>query len=52
MYHLNLLYQLVMEIEVKVLDLNEGKKDASPLSLKATTPGPWDGVEQKLLQAM
>jgi len=35
------------EIEVKVLDLNEDEGRVS-LSLKATTPGPWDGVEQKL----
>lgn len=35
------------EIEVKVLDLNE-KEGRVSLSLKATTPGPWDGVEQKL----
>ncbi|MBZ2153594.1 30S ribosomal protein S1 [Streptococcus australis] len=35
------------EIEVKVLDLNEEDGRVS-LSLKATTPGPWDGVEQKL----
>ena len=35
------------EIEVKVLDLNEEEGRVS-LSLKATTPGPWDGVEQKL----
>lgn len=37
------------EIEVKVLDLNEEEGRVS-LSLKATTPGPWDGVEQKLAQ--
>ncbi|VUX02957.1 30S Ribosomal protein S1 [Streptococcus constellatus] len=36
------------EIEVKVLDLNEEEGRVS-LSLKATTPGPWDGVEQKLV---
>ena len=35
------------EIEVKVLDLNEEEGRVS-LSLKTTTPGPWDGVEQKL----
>ena len=35
------------EIEVKVLDLNEEEGRVS-LSLKATIPGPWDGVEQKL----
>ena len=35
------------EIEVKVLDLNE-EEGRVALSLKATTPGPWDGVEQKL----
>lgn len=35
------------EIEVKILDLNEEEGHVS-LSLKATTPGPWDGVEQKL----
>ena len=35
------------EIEVKILDLNEEQGRVS-LSLKATTPGPWDGVEQKL----
>ena len=35
------------EIEVKVLDLNAEEGRVS-LSLKATTPGPWDGVEQKL----
>ena len=35
------------EIEVKVLDLNEEEGRVS-LSLKATTPGPWDGVKQKL----
>ena len=35
------------EIEVKVLDLNEEEGRVS-LSLKATTPGPWEGVEQKL----
>ena len=34
-------------IEVKILDLNEEEGRVS-LSLKATTPGPWDGVEQKL----
>ncbi|HGJ9940701.1 TPA: 30S ribosomal protein S1 [Streptococcus pneumoniae] len=35
------------EIEVKILDLNEEEGLVS-LSLKATVPGPWDGVEQKL----
>ena len=35
------------EIQVKVLDLNEEEGRVS-LSLKATTPGPWDGVEQKV----
>ena len=35
------------EIEVKILDLNEEEGRVS-LSLKETTPGPWDGVEQKL----
>ena len=35
------------EIQVKVLDLNEEEGRVS-LSLKATNPGPWDGVEQKL----
>ena len=35
------------EIQVKVLDLNEEEGRVS-LSLKATTHGPWDGVEQKL----
>lgn len=35
------------EIEVKILDFNEEEGRVS-LSLKATTPGPWDGVEQKL----
>ena len=35
------------EIQVKVLYLNEEEGRVS-LSLKATTPGPWDGVEQKL----
>ncbi|HGJ3001780.1 TPA: 30S ribosomal protein S1 [Streptococcus pneumoniae] len=35
------------EIEVKILDLNEEEGHVS-LSLKATVPGPWDGVEQKL----
>lgn len=35
------------EIEVKILDLNEEEGRVS-LSLKATIPGPWDGVEQKL----
>ena len=37
------------EIEVKILDLNEEEGRVS-LSLKATTPGPWDGVEQKLVK--
>ena len=32
---------------MKILDLNEEEGRVS-LSLKATTPGPWDGVEQKL----
>ncbi|HGS2921541.1 TPA: 30S ribosomal protein S1 [Streptococcus pneumoniae] len=35
------------EIEVKILDLNEEEGRVS-LSLKATVPVPWDGVEQKL----
>ncbi|MDS2234909.1 30S ribosomal protein S1 [Streptococcus pneumoniae] len=35
------------EIEVKILDLDEEEGRVS-LSLKATVPGPWDGVEQKL----
>ncbi|HFH1661765.1 TPA: 30S ribosomal protein S1 [Streptococcus pneumoniae] len=35
------------EIEVKILDLNEEEGRVS-LSLKATVPGPWNGVEQKL----
>lgn len=35
------------EIEVEILDLNEEEGRVS-LSLKATVPGPWDGVEQKL----
>lgn len=35
------------EVEVKILDLNKEEGRVS-LSLKATTPGPWDGVEQKL----
>lgn len=35
------------EIDVKVLDLNEEEGRVS-LSLRATVPGPWDGVEQKL----
>ncbi|HGK1888269.1 TPA: 30S ribosomal protein S1 [Streptococcus pneumoniae] len=35
------------EIEVKILDLNEEEGRVS-LSLKATVPGPRDGVEQKL----
>ncbi|OHY30350.1 30S ribosomal protein S1 [Streptococcus parauberis] len=37
------------EVEVKVLSINEEAGRVS-LSLKATTPGPWDGVEQKLAQ--
>ncbi|CMY97775.1 30S ribosomal protein S1 [Streptococcus pneumoniae] len=37
------------EIEVKILDLNEEEGRVS-LSLKATVPGPWDGVEQKLVK--
>ena len=35
------------EIEVKILYLNEEEGRVS-LSIKATVPGPWDGVEQKL----
>lgn len=35
------------EVEVKVLGIDEEAGRVS-LSLKATTPGPWDGVEQKL----
>ncbi|MGT2749871.1 30S ribosomal protein S1 [Streptococcus orisasini] len=35
------------EIQVKVLAIDEEAGRVS-LSLKATTPGPWDGVEQKL----
>ena len=35
------------EVEVKVLSIDEEASRVS-LSLKATTPGPWDGVEQKL----
>ncbi|EHJ51632.1 30S ribosomal protein S1 [Streptococcus macacae] len=35
------------EIQVKVLAIDEEEGRVS-LSLKATTPGPWDGVEQKL----
>lgn len=35
------------EVEVKVLAIDEESGRIS-LSLKATTPGPWDGVEQKL----
>ncbi len=35
------------EVDVKVLALDEEAGRVS-LSLKATTPGPWDGVEQKL----
>lgn len=37
------------EVEVKVLAIDEEEGRVS-LSLKATTPGPWDGVEQKLAQ--
>lgn len=36
------------EVEVKVLAIDEEAGRVS-LSLKATTPGPWDGVEQKLV---
>lgn len=35
------------DVEVKVLAIDEEEGRVS-LSLKATTPGPWDGVEQKL----
>lgn len=35
------------EVEVKVLSIDEEAGRVS-LSLKATAPGPWDGVEQKL----
>ncbi|MFZ7333927.1 30S ribosomal protein S1 [Streptococcus pluranimalium] len=35
------------EVEVKVLSIDEEAGRVS-LSLKATTPGPWDGVDQKL----
>ena len=35
------------EVEVKVLAIDEVEGRVS-LSLKATQPGPWDGVEQKL----
>ncbi len=35
------------DVEVKVLAIDEEAGRVS-LSLKATTPGPWDGVEQKL----
>lgn len=35
------------EVDVKVLSFDEEAGRVS-LSLKATTPGPWDGVEQKL----
>ena len=35
------------EVDVKVLAIDEEAGRVS-LSLKATTPGPWDGVEQKL----
>lgn len=38
-----------VEVEVKVLSIDEEAGRVS-LSLKATTPGPWDGVEQKLAQ--
>ena len=37
----------VKKLKFKILDLNEEEGRVS-LSLKATTPGPWDGVEQKL----
>lgn len=37
------------EVEVKVLSIDEEAGRVS-LSLKAITPGPWDGVEQKLAQ--
>lgn len=37
------------EVDVKVLSIDEEAGRVS-LSLKATTPGPWDGVEQKLAQ--
>ena len=37
------------EVEVKVLAIDEEAGRVS-LSLKATQPGPWDGVEQKLAQ--
>ncbi|TCD46286.1 30S ribosomal protein S1 [Streptococcus sp. X16XC17] len=37
------------EVEVKVLAIDEEEGRVS-LSLKATQPGPWDGVEQKLAQ--
>lgn len=36
-----------VEVKVKVLSIDEEAGRVS-LSLKATTPGPWDGVEQKL----
>lgn len=36
------------DVEVKVLAIDEEEGRVS-LSLKATTPGPWDGVEQKLV---
>lgn len=39
------------EVEVKVLALDEEAGRVS-LSLKATTPGPWDGVEQSLHKVM
>ena len=39
------------EVEVKVLSIDEEAGRVS-LSLKATTPGPWDGVEQNLLLVM
>ncbi|TWS95406.1 MULTISPECIES: 30S ribosomal protein S1 [unclassified Streptococcus] len=35
------------DVDVKVLAIDEEEGRVS-LSLKATTPGPWDGVEQKL----
>ena len=37
----------VVSVGDEVVDLNEEEGRVS-LSLKATTPGPWDGVEQKL----
>ena len=39
------------EVEVKVLAIDEEAGRVS-LSLKATTPGPWDGVEQKLARCV